>query len=184
MKHSHIYLMLLLAMLLPNMTNQASLAANLNRSYPEVTWEKLIPPNWDPDKFFKGLDLSKLQDGDPRALEAMIKSQKYWEEAPANRSLQGKTIKISGYLVSLDFADDAELKEFLLVPYFGACIHIPPPPANQIIHVTLEKPSKGIRTMDEVTVYGTLAIEKTKNDMGGSGYSMKADAVEPYVEKK
>ncbi|MCL2790374.1 MAG: DUF3299 domain-containing protein [Desulfobulbus sp.] len=126
-----------------------------------------------------------FQDGDPRAIEAMIKSHKYWEEAPANPSLQGKAIKISGFLVALDFADDEELKKFLLVPYFGMCIHVPPPPANQIIHVTLSKPCQGIHTMDEVTVCGRLAIEKTETNMGGgSGYSMKADAVDLYGEKK
>jgi hypothetical protein len=33
-----------------------------------------------------------------------------------------------------------QISEFLLVPYFGACIHLPPP-ANQIIEVIAKNPS-------------------------------------------
>ena len=114
----------------------------------------------------------------------MEKLKEMWEEAPTNPDLQGKESSISGFVASLDFTGKSELKEFLLVPYFGACIHSPPPPANQIIHVTLSKPHKGIRAMDVVTVYGKLAIEKVTTDMGSSGYSMNADAVETYLKKQ
>ncbi|MCL1985313.1 MAG: DUF3299 domain-containing protein [Betaproteobacteria bacterium] len=159
-------------------------AANPDGRYAEMTWEKLIPPNWNPAGVFDGLNLDMLEDNDPRAEDAMKKIKKMWDEAPTNPALQGKAIEISGFVASLDFTGKAELKEFLLVPYFGACIHVPPPPANQIIHVTLNRPRKGIRAMDEVTVYGTLAIEKKETDLGRSGYDLKADAVAPYVEKK
>ena len=152
--------------------------------YTDITWEKLVPPNWNPAAIFDGLNLDKFQDNDPRAEKALKKLMKMWDEAPTNPSLQGKTIKISGFVASLDFTGKAELKEFLLVPYFGACIHVPPPPANQIIYVTLAKSRKGIRSMDQVTVYGKLAVTKRETDMGRSGYSMQADTIEPYVEIK
>jgi hypothetical protein len=158
--------------------------ANPDGRYAEMSWEKLLPPDWNPARLFDGLNLDALEDDDPRAEKAMEKLMKMWDEAPTNPALRGKAIAISGYVASLDFSGKTELKEFLLVPYFGACIHVPPPPANQIIHVTLSKARKGIRTMDEVTVYGTLAIEKTETDLGSSGYGMKADAVEPYTPKK
>ena len=50
----------------------------------------------------------------------------------------GQTVRIPGYIVPLEF-DGAKIKQFLLVPYVGACIHVPPPPANQLIYVTSEK---------------------------------------------
>ena len=204
MKYRHIFLMLPLFILFPVSASHAltyeylekrfggagektaayDSAVNKRELYTEVDWEKLIPPGWNPAEGFDGLDLDELDDNDPRAEKAMEQLRKMWDEAPINPDLHDKTIKISGYVASLDFIDGTELKEFLLVPYFGACIHLPPPPANQIIHVTLIKPRRGIRTMDEVTLYGKLAIEKTETDMGKSGYSMRADAVEPYVEKR
>ncbi|MDR2694779.1 MAG: DUF3299 domain-containing protein [Deltaproteobacteria bacterium] len=145
-----------------------------------MTWDDLLPPNWNPAELFAGLNFDKLDDNDPRVDKAMKKLMKMWDEAPVKQALQGKSITISGYVASLDFTGKSALKEFLLVPYFGACIHVPPPPANQIIHVTLTTARKGIRSMDQVTVSGRLAVTKTETEMGRSGYSMKADTVEPY----
>lgn len=179
MKCRFIFLVLFIVLVFPI----GSIAKKDGR-YTEMEWETLMPPDWNPAEDFADLNLDELDDDDPRAEEAMKKLRKMWDEAPMNPGLQGKTVSISGFVAPLDFTDRAELKEFLLVPYFGACIHLPPPPANQIIHVTLEKPRRGIRTMDDVTVYGKLAIETHESEMGRSGYSMKADAIEPYVEKR
>jgi hypothetical protein len=76
------------------------------------------------------------------------------------------------------------LKEFLLVPYFGACIHSPPPPANQImiIYVTSEDPVKGFYFMELVWVYGILDMGHNDTDMGRAGYTMKSVKVEHYSE--
>ena len=69
------------------------------------------------------------------------------------------------------------------MPYFGACIHSPPPPANQIIHVKPKEPAKGIRSMDTVWVNGTLHTLRTDTFMGASSYRMDAQGIERYVEK-
>ena len=57
---------------------------------------------------------------------------------PWSQSLDGKRVHIGGYVVPLDF-DATRVKEFLLVPFVGACIHVPPPPANQIVYVKTEQ---------------------------------------------
>ena len=57
--------------------------------------------------------------------------------APVVQGLDGKRVHIGGYVVPLDF-QATRVKEFLLVPFVGACIHVPPPPANQIIYVKSE----------------------------------------------
>ncbi|MDR0465810.1 MAG: DUF3299 domain-containing protein [Deltaproteobacteria bacterium] len=165
-------------------SDQASPGIADDGRYTEMNWAKLLPPNWNPGEVFEGLNLNMLQDNDPQTEQVMKKLMTMWKEAPTNPALQGKIIKISGFVATLDFTGKAELKEFLLVPYFGACIHVPPPPANQIIHVTLAKPHTGVRSMDQVTVYGELAVTRKDSDLGSSGYGMRADAIEPYVEKK
>ena len=48
--------------------------------------------------------------------------------------LDGRYVLLPGYVVPLEFSD-SRIIEFLLVPWVGACIHKPPPPANQIVHV-------------------------------------------------
>jgi hypothetical protein len=69
------------------------------------------------------------------------------------------------------------------VPYFGACIHSPPPPANQIVHVKAQAPLKGWRTMDAVWVSGTLQAARADTSMGASGYLIADPVVERYVFK-
>ncbi|HZF62493.1 MAG TPA: DUF3299 domain-containing protein [Desulfovibrio sp.] len=156
-------------------------AAKKSGKYTEITWDKLIPPSWNPAKVFDKFNFDKFSDDDPRADKALKEFQAMWSNAPANKALGGKLVRIAGFVAPLDFLGGDELAEFLLVPYFGACIHVPPPPANQIIYVTLDKP-RGIQMMDTVWVYGKLEIEKTESDIGDAGYRIKAEAVEPYVE--
>ena len=96
--------------------------------------------------------------------------------------MDGALIRIPGYVVPLEESKDG-MKEFLLVPYFGACIHTPPPPANQIIHVQLSQPVRGLRSMEAVWIQGPLQAFRHDSFMGVSGYRMQAQAVELFVEK-
>lgn len=155
-------------------------AKTTSAAYKTITWDDLMPKDWDPAAPFKGLDLAKLKDSDPRAMEALAKMRKEWDAAPVNRDLDGKRIRIPGFVVSLDGGPD-QLREFLLVPYFGACIHVPPPPANQIIHVLPNPPAKGFRSMDTVWVSGVMKLEPSQTTMGNSGYVLDAQKVVPYT---
>jgi hypothetical protein len=101
------------------------------------------------------------------------------DSAPIVAELDGARVRLPGYVVPLDEAG-AELKEFLLVPYFGACIHTPPPPANQIVFVAAPKGTK-FRTMDTVWVSGTLRATRQESVMGTSGYRIDAAVVEAYT---
>ncbi len=151
-------------------------------TYRELAWEELVPKDWDPLKQFRGMKLDNFKDNDPEAARLLKRMRATWDNAPTNRALAGAAVKMPGFLVPLEEAP-AGLKEFLLVPYFGACIHSPPPPANQIVHVLLQTPVPGLHAMDTVWVSGTLALVRTDNEMGASGYQMNAVKVEPYVEK-
>lgn len=152
-----------------------------NTSARTIGWEALVPPDWDPMKDLKGLNLSILNDADPRAAAALAKLREAWDNAPIHNAMIGQSVRLPGYLVPLEETKDG-LKEFLLVPYFGACIHSPPPPANQIVHVLPKAPATGLRSMDTVWVTGVLAAVRTDSYMGVSGYRIEATQVTPYVE--
>lgn len=149
-------------------------------AYREILWDALMPADWDPMLPFKGLKLNKMQDDDPRANAALEKARQYWDRAPVNPKMNAVAVKIPGFVVSLEREGDA-LKEFLVVPYYGGCIHVPPPPANQIIHVHSATAIPGIRTMDAVWISGTLQVSTTATMMGVAGYSMQANKVELYT---
>jgi hypothetical protein len=148
-----------------------------------ISWDQLVPKDWDPMKELAGADLNTLQDGDPRAMQMMRRIREVWDNAPVNPALVGQAVRIPGFVVPLEETKEG-LKEFLLVPYFGACIHSPPPPSNQIIHVLPKSVAKGVRSMDTVWISGTLATLRTDSYMGAASYRIEAQRVEPYVEKR
>ncbi|MEO7242819.1 MAG: DUF3299 domain-containing protein [Variovorax sp.] len=147
--------------------------------FKEVPWEALVPKEWDPLKRYRGMDLNALEDGSDKATDLLADMRAAWDNAPTVAAMDGAAVKLPGYLVPLEEVK-GELKEFLLVPYFGACIHTPPPPANQIIHVTLAQPVKGFRSMDAVWISGKLETLRQNSDMGMSGYRMHAVRVDHY----
>ncbi|MEO8007287.1 MAG: DUF3299 domain-containing protein [Betaproteobacteria bacterium] len=106
-----------------------------------------------------------------------------------NPLLNGHNVRLPGYLLPLEFTGK-QVSEFLLVPWVGACIHTPPPPPNQIVHVKPEKPVTMSGMFEAVWVTGQLttgAIKKSLSLVDGSadidvGYSLRASRVEPYKE--
>ena len=143
-------------------------------SFRDLTWEELIPPDWRPADAFKGLDLARMPDSDPRAMDALARMREVWDNAPVVSSMDGAAIRIGGFIIPLERVGD-EVSEFLLVPYFGACIHVPPPPGNQIIYVIADKPLKNVQTMDALWVSGTLKLTASDSPWGRSAYRMQAE---------
>ncbi|MGI9492029.1 MAG: DUF3299 domain-containing protein [Geminicoccaceae bacterium] len=88
-------------------------------------------------------------------------------------------VKIAGYVLPLDF-EDTSVKEFLLVPYVGACIHVPPPPPNQIIYVTSEEGIEVGGMFEPVWATGKLETASLTSELADVGYMMTLDKTEPY----
>jgi uncharacterized protein len=102
---------------------------------------------------------------------------------PNLKKMDGTTVKIPGFMVPLE-DDEDRVVEFLLVPYVGACIHTPPPPPNQIVHVTMGDGKKTkVSFWDPVWIIGKLEIKDFKSPFGDVSFQLKATKVEPYTEK-
>lgn len=102
----------------------------------------------------------------------------------ALKNLDGHRVRIAAFIVPLE--DDLQQSdEFLLVPYFGACIHTPPPPPNQMIYVKMtgHKTIK-IRWQDPVMFEGVLHIWRVDSPYGDVSYDMDGIASTPYVVKR
>ena len=162
----------------------------------EIDWTELMPPE----------ELAKLEsmppvdhgdalpfeDGpvDPLSQEAANavaqamdpELQEILSSTNVRPELDGTRIRIPGFIVPLEFNDNQEATEFFLVPYMGACIHVPPPPPNQIIHVKPGTPLKMDRMWEPYWVTGTLETSLVENDIATSAYSMQADEVILYEE--
>ena len=146
----------------------------------ELEWEALIPEEWQPDKIMARYNTDELADDDPRAQELLDELQALWEKAPVVQDLDGERVKLPGFVVPLD-TDGRKTGEFLLVPYYGACIHVPPPPANQTVYVQTEKGQEYPGELfDTVWVTGTLKVESSSSDLAEAGYRLEATRIDPY----
>lgn len=149
------------------------------KTFREITWLMLVPKDWNPRERLGNRSADGLEDGDPRAQQLMRDLREVLDTAPTVAELNGAAIRMPGYVVPLERTKDG-LSEFLLVPYFGACIHTPPPPANQIVHVTSRRPVKGFEGMSAVWVSGTMKTARRDSGIGVSGYTLELAAMEPY----
>ncbi len=96
------------------------------------------------------------------------------------KPLNGKLVRIPGYVVPLDFNARNTLSEFLLAPYFGACVHAPPPPPNQIIYVTAKPAAKLKDLWGAVWAEGVLSTDRKDSDLASAAYTLALSKIEPY----
>jgi hypothetical protein len=153
--------------------------------YQKITWDDLLNEEWY-QQMKKDMStygrLAFLKDGSEEAEKMMASMRQKLDEAPISKKYVNQKIRMPGFVVPLDAVRNGQ-REFLLVPYFGACIHTPPPPANQIVLVTPHPQlnlSKTLESMEVIWVEGELKESRTKTTSGVSGYSLEAVQVYPY----
>ncbi len=146
----------------------------------ELDWPALIPegapviaPQLAPLH-----DMSQLSDA--LSAESAPPARQQGPDAPVVNSLDGQLIKLPGYIVPLEVNEQGRTTEFLLVPYYGACIHVPPPPSNQIVHIVSEM---GVRVEDLYQPYwieGTMHVKPSSSELADAGYQMEAEKIYAY----
>jgi len=127
----------------------------------DVDWLDLMPPE----------DLEAIMNLPPLDHNGFIAAEQFMSFNTVER-FDGFDGRIAGYIVPLDTNADGLMTEFFLVPYFGACLHVPAPPPNQIILGKLEKPIPMTDLYSPYWVEGTFEIERTDNELGASAYTL------------
>ena len=154
-------------------------------AYQELMWDALIPEAYTAEEIMAKYDaeLAKIEEGPDMAKQVQRLADALLNNAPVNDKLDGAFVKLPGFIAPLEFSDEV-ITEFLLVPYFGACVHVPPPPANQTVLVkTVE--GHGIEAddaYDPVWIMGELTTERATTDLAEAGYYMADALTEPYSE--
>ncbi|MCE2571003.1 DUF3299 domain-containing protein [Motilimonas eburnea] len=113
--------------------------------------------------------------------DASMANQQQSTDVNVRDDLNGKTVRLPGFVVPLE-GDEHTITEFFLVPYFGACIHVPPPPPNQIIYVNYPKGAPIDDVWGAVWIEGKIKAETKSNDLATVGYTMEGIKVEVYQE--
>lgn len=144
----------------------------------ELSWKQLAPAG-DIEKLASAQVMALLRAAPHGSLEDSPGSMQAIQPGlyDAVQAWDGANVRISGFVVPLDF-DRGESREFLLVPYYGACIHAPPPPPNQIIYVSSATPVTIGSLSDAHMIEGVLAVSSNSSAMGDSSYRLELASIE------
>lgn len=154
---------------------------------PETDWLALLPPeDLAALEAMPEIDHRGAEEDSPFYTPGGLKQQ---ADLPAVMystrtvaALDGQRVRLGGYPVPLESTSDGRFHTFFLVPYPGACIHVPPPPPNQIV---LVRYPRGVALDDiyaPLWVSGTLRIEKVGNQLADAAYALDAEGVRPVEE--
>lgn len=92
----------------------------------------------------------------------------------------GYKVKLPGYVVPMETDGKGRMTSFFFVPFFGACIHVPPPPPNQIVFARLSQPIPTPEVWEPYWLKGILQEETTQSGLAGSAYVMSQAALAGY----
>ena len=161
-------------------------AAAAGREPRELEWLDLLPPE-DLEAMqrlpqtMEELNRQMLESGIDELTDD-VKMPDVLSSTRVRDDLAGEYVRMPGFLVPLELNERGDAYSFFLVPYFGACIHTPPPPPNQMVHVTF---SGGVPDHDLYMPYwivGELQIDRTENELGLATYAIDADLVRQFEE--
>jgi len=145
----------------------------------DLAWVEMIPKGAPPSPEAQA-PLHDPAQGNAPADESGPAAAQMSPAAPVVKALDGQWVRLPGYLVPLETGRDGRVHEFLLVPYFGACIHVPPPPSNQIVHVRNEPGVQLDELYQPYWVEGKLRVEHTSSELAEAGYQMTSSKVYLY----
>jgi hypothetical protein len=151
-------------------------------NYSSMKWHDLTPGGWDVQKVYRKFDLASmwnLDDRDPRAKAVLRRLSAALDQAPADPELDGRPVKIHGFVVPLKGTPEA-ITEFLLVPWQNGCVHTPPPAANQRVRVIAKTPLRHADPNQAIYVWGRLAARASATSAGKAAYTLTFDRMEPY----
>ncbi|HEY7884987.1 MAG TPA: DUF3299 domain-containing protein [Cellvibrionaceae bacterium] len=165
--------------------------------YHTIEWVDLIPADdlealMNPPDFLSdiedGSDEDQLDNSELFSEEILADdpvAQRYQQALSSARTIDDmdqKAVRIPGFIVPLEFDEEQTITEFFLVPFFGACIHVPPPPPNQVIYVHYPEGLQLEHLYEPFWISGVISVAHTENELAESAYSIKPFHIEPYSD--
>ena len=168
-------------------------AEGTSQKYETVEWIDLLPKDdlealLNPPEYVTNIEENSAEDvisSQLRGDTSNTKADRYQQALNSSRivsKMNGSAIRIPGFIVPLDFSDKQTITQFFLVPWFGACIHLPPPPPNQIILTNYPKGLKLESLYEPFWISGVLKTSLVENELASAAYVLEMNAYEPYTE--
>ncbi|MEM6534692.1 MAG: DUF3299 domain-containing protein [Pseudomonadota bacterium] len=151
------------------------------RGVEEIGWEDLMPPGEEEiltqlyqQQMVALYSAAPIEEGSAEDIAIQIGT---FNTVP---EMNEKKVRLPGYTVPFDFGTNAQITEFLLVPYYGACLHAPPPPPNQTIFAMTDTPIKIKDLAQAVWLEGTIYTQTQESELADAAYTIKVDSVTMY----
>ena len=163
------------------------------KTFKTVEWTELMPESdlqalLNPPSYLDDIEDGTFEDQISSQIQNSIQtaSDDKYQQALISTTvideMNGQNIRIPGFIVPLEFNDEQAITQFFLVPFFGACIHLPPPPPNQMIFVTSPTGIFEQNLYDPYLISGTLETAMFESEIGTAAYIMQMQAIAPYTE--
>ena len=193
LKHKIALLLIMMPMFISQVFAQSDDANKAENRYQTIEWSDLIPQDeldilLNPPDYMADIQDGSIEDQidsqlrNTNALDSEDRYQQALVSTNIRPEMDGKAIRIPGFIVPLEFNSEQTITEFFLVPYFGACLHMPPPAPNQIIYV---KHSGGIQLSalyDPFWITGVLRASLVENDLAAAAYVVEMADYESYTQ--
>ncbi len=162
--------------------------------YRQIEWTDLIPEDdlealLNPPDYLDNIVDGSVEDRLGDVLEAATEQagDSRYQQALASTKIvpdwEGKPVRIPGFIVPFEFGDERQkVTRFFLVPYYGACLHLPPPPPNQIIHAEYLEGFMVTSFFEPFWLTGVLRTQLVENEVATSAYAIEVDRIERYEE--
>lgn len=183
----------LLVLLLPLVVSMQCLGQSSGK-FTTIQWTDLIPEDdlqalLNPPEY-----LDDISDGSPQDLIAnqirgaieQASDSRYRQALTSTRIIaeyHGRYIRMPGFIVPLEHGENQKVTQFFLVPYFGACIHLPPPPPNQIVLVDYPRGLDLADIYQPFWISGEMETTVTENELATAAYRMTAEVIQPYMDE-
>lgn len=171
---------------------EPKLDASEKGEYQTVEWVELMPEEdlealLNPPEYLYDIADGSIEDQIASNIQNAYENQNgRYEQALIStdivEAMDGKAIRIPGFVVPVEFDQNQQVLSFFLVPFFGACIHSPPPPPNQIIYVESDAGFKLGSLYEPIWVSGKLTAEMFEDQLATSAYSLKMELIEAFDE--
>lgn len=139
-------------------------------AYTDISWKDLLPEG----QVAIPPMLQGLVDHDQMPL-----SRQQPESHGVRTDWNGQVVRLPGFIVPIDYSGTG-VTAFILVPFVGACVHVPPPPANQLVFVTTPEPYESSGLFEAVNVIGMFGVSSLSTQLADIAYALSADRIEPY----
>ncbi len=140
----------------------------------DLDWKQLLPES--ERRFYSPLPPPPVHDYRGEAGPPAVQTPDF----KVNKTLDGAVVRLPGFIIPLEARQDGVMSEFLLVPYFGSCIHVPPPPPNQLVYVRMARRTTVQSIYDAYWITGKLHLQSKTTRLGSAAYELSADKIETY----